>query len=354
MSALMHLEYFYFLLKLLLFVGMGGVIIAGSLYQYVGNKLNLFITMLCGLGGGLYLNTLVLYYYLYFFCNWEWCWYWLILAGVYTFLVYKAKDAIGLLLTHVTKKIIRVDKKILIAGLVILAFFFVGWSYYISTKSITEHDTLEYAVQGNIFYKNRCIRYVQHRYDNSSGFYYVGLHGFSFPLLGTFENITNEYFNSDNLFFRSINSIYGILIVLLVYFIGWEFTDKKYAVLICASMLLNYGFFETIMKYHLDNYRVFFFLLGVYLMYDILKESDKRILVVWSMVLGAQSNIHSLGFMLAIIELIVVFLFMDEIFTIKLKRVSLSGIIMLLSGGLHYVLDIFMGTGWIFKEIKFY
>ncbi|MBK8949151.1 MAG: hypothetical protein IPM68_09940 [Flavobacteriales bacterium] len=52
-----------------------------------------------------------------------------------------------------------------------------------------DHDVLEYGVQGRWFLDTLEATYQRLRFDAVSGFYYVGLHGFSFPLLFTWEGL---------------------------------------------------------------------------------------------------------------------------------------------------------------------
>lgn len=256
-------------------------------------------------------------------------------------------------------KIFLFSNKFLLLGFLILFLHvFVGWIFYISKKSLSEHDTLEYATLGKIFYQIKTIHYQKVPYFDNNGFYYVGLHGFSFPLLQTFELISNEVFmDSKNLFFRSINSIYGGLILMLGFLFLWEKVSFVYAFVYLILITSVYSFFETIMKYHIDNFRVFFILSCCYYILDLFRKNlilNFKHIGLLGLFLGAMANTHSLGFMLTFFILIGIFLTIQEKFFIKLKVITLITLMMMLFGGYHYIIDIFWGTGWIFQEIKFY
>ncbi len=352
-------SHIYWHLKIILFFFIGGFILFNLfLHKYysstqVSTILILFLLMM---GLSPYLSTLILYYSLLLVPHHS--------DGFYLFLVFLTYLIIyvyiyiNISIRNVWKIFVEtINKKIYQVVIIILLFMFFsyGWTYYISIKPITEHDTLEYAIQGKVFHEQKIIRYDSHRYDKNSGFYYVGLHGFSFPLLATLERMTNHFLNSKDYFFRSINSMYGILILLVFFLYSYEKTDLKYALIMSISLLFTYGFFETIMKYHIDNFRLFFLISSVYILvqfFDCIKE--KGHLHLLGVFLGAQSNAHSLCFMLACILLFSLFLFLPFVLRDRIKIVSYLFLIMLIYGGFHYILDIFFGTGWIFKEIKFY
>lgn len=347
-------NFYGFVFKLILvFLIIGGLMFAG-VSRYIKNFNNPLFLLISSMGMSMYLITLILYYSLMFFCDYDDVFYLSIIVFFLLLLFFwsrkNLKDAYMAIRPYFTET----NYVIKLVLLLLTLLFFVGWSYYIYTKKITEHDTLEYAVQGKVFYKDKCIYYDTYRYDKENFFFYVGLHGFSFPLIRTFEMMTNTFVNSGDLFFRSINSIYGGWILLLVFSVFYKITNVKYAFIVVLLLGLNYGFFETIMKYHIDNFRVFFLMMSVVWMYYLMQNTDINSAGVWGIMMGAQSNAHSLGFMIAFIQLLVFFIFCN--LSIQKRIVYSVWILFLLflSGGVHYVIDTFFGTGWIFKDIKFY
>lgn len=335
-----------------------GLLWTSLIHKFSKQLLPFSIQFLIGMGSSLYFITLVLYYLLLLFCNYSIEFYLSIIILLHVFLlIYVRKDLGYVLRESMNISVLnRLNRWVKILMILVLCLFYMGWNYYISKKFVTEHDTLEYAVQGNVFFKDRCINYSKHRYDKESGFYYVGLHGFSFPLIRTFENMSNKFLNSNDLFFRSVNSIYGLFIILIIMFVTIEKTSLLYGLIVSSALLLNYGFFENIMKYHLDNYRVFFVILSFYMMYVFLKTNSLHLLPLLSFILGAQGNIHSLGFMISIIQMMVLFFYLIKKFSWRagVKKFLIVGLLAMLFGGVHYLIDITAGTGWIFKDIKFY
>lgn len=353
-------SYYLFVLKLAIVFLAGGIIMAGMFQRLLNrtNSISSSLIILLGIGFSPFWISLVLYFSF------------LLLPGqsdvIYLFLIYGgflamgvyAKKQIAILLNCIRTQIGIIFKKhpfIFTLGIFSVLFVFTGWSYYITSKKLTEHDVLEYAVQGKIFYETKLISYSAHRIDAVSGFYYVGLHGFSFPLQATNERLLNTMLQTNtDLLFRSLNSIYGLLILFGLFVFGLKRNGKWFSLIFALGLLMSYGFFETIMKYHIDNFRIFFFLAAIFLAFSYLKNNDFKLLLFTAVFLGAQANAHSLGCLLAIVIIGVLFLFSVTPFLIRIKHFALFSIVFLIGGAFHYLLDVYMGTGWIFQEVKFY
>lgn len=254
-------------------------------------------------------------------------------------------------------KYVHKRSNLIVRSIIIILFtiFLLSWLYYTSTKIWYEHDKFEYAVQGKIFYEQKIIHYDLHRYDKNSGFYYVGLHGFSYLLLSTLERMTNSILDSGDYFFRSIDYIYGILVLLIFFIYSYEKTNLAYAFIITLSLLYTIGFFEILTRYYIDDFKIFFIISTIYLLvYCFTYLKDKNCLNIFALFLGAQSNAHSIGFILAGILLFSLFLFLPFTFKERIKIVFYLFILMIFYGGLHYLLDIIWGTRWVLdKEILY-
>lgn len=353
-------EYYLFLVKLLLVFFAGGLVIAGMIQKRfnVSGFISRSIVVLLGVGFAPYWIATILYYSL------------LILPGnsdmLYLFLAYGSLIAMGVyarksiveLLCYIADIFSHWRKNHLlltIGGIGVFIMFLLGWSWYISSKSLTEHDVLEYAVQGKVFYTTKVIGYSAHRLDELSGFYYVGLHGFSFPLQATNERLLNGIFHANSdYYFRALNSIYGMLILVGLFLFSLRRNGIWFALIFTFGLVISYGFFETIMKYHIDNFRIFFFLGTLYLSWNYLRTGTFNQLILVTIFLSAQANAHSLGCLLAIMFLGILFVFSETPIIERIKQFALVAVIFLLFGGLHYILDLTIGTGWIFQEVKFY
>jgi hypothetical protein len=353
-------EYYFFLFKLLLVFFAGGLVVAGAIQKFFNKAdyVDKSLVILLGIGFSPFLIALLVYYCLLIIPNQADALYLAITYGCFVAIgLITRKEIAGLLIgVKSTLAFFFKTKKILFLGAILMSMCFIfGWSFYLSSKHLTEHDVLEYAVQGKVFYESKLIGYSAHRYDPISGFYYVGLHGFSFPLQATNERMLNAIFGfQGDLLFKSFNSLYGILILAGLFIYSLKRNGFIFAASLGLSLTLSYGFFETIMKYHIDNFRIFYFMASIFLITVYLKKTDLRILVLTSIFLAAQANSHSLGCMLAILELLILFLLVNKSLLIKVKEFGIAAIVFLIFGALHYVLDVLIGTGWIFQEVKFY
>jgi hypothetical protein len=78
------------------------------------------------------------------------------------------------------------------------------------------------------------------------------------------------------------------------------------------------------------------------------------LVVLLGLFAGGQAYIHSLGVFIAVFISISFFVFYPSQIKEKVKFSLLLFLTILLSGGIHYIMDVFFGTGWIFQEIKYY
>lgn len=225
------------------------------------------------------------------------------------------------------------------------------WIFYVAEVPILGHDMFEYGTQGKIFYQQKQIAYSQNYYNSNSGFYYVGTHGFSFPLFSTLQNILNNifHFNKDY-YFRSITGYYWGLIAFTYFYLLYK---KNFLLATTGVMVLltTAGFTGMFGYYHIDTYRIFL-LMGafIFLMFA-LKAQKAPDIVMFGVFSGVASNAHSLNLIFVCIFILTYFIFARIPMRVRLKYATLVVLLTLIFGAYHYLLDIFIGTGWLLKDI---
>lgn len=238
------------------------------------------------------------------------------------------------------------DWKYAAAVIIFLASVF----FYASRKELTEHDTLEYALQGRHFFYHLSVYYTSIPYHAENGFYYVGLHGFAFPLIYTWESMVNQLFHSDSiLLFKAVNSVYALLLLLLVFAELRKF-GVRYAIVATIILALTSGFIFNALQFHLEMMRQFLFLAFVMFFINALIQHSFSALLVFSAIAGLQSTIHSIGAIAAAIAFAIVILklFITNLDK-KLFQSFLAVVFLITFGWMHYILDVLIGTGWILK-----
>jgi 4-amino-4-deoxy-L-arabinose transferase-like glycosyltransferase len=120
------------------------------------------------------------------------------------------------------------------------------------------------------------------------------------------------------------------------------------------ALALTYGFYLAFITYHIDCTRIFLLLLSLYFMASLLKYPGRKSALLFGAAAGLAAFAHSLGAFLVIIELLLVFVFLKQQMLNRIRLMSYSVVLVLLFGGLHYLIDTFYGTGWVFQEIKYY
>lgn len=225
---------------------------------------------------------------------------------------------------------------------------------FLANKPLVDHDVLEYAIQGRIFLRDGHIPYDQFRFDASSGFHYVGLHGFSFPLLFTWEGLLGNVFGvSSDLWARSMTMWYGWLLVAFVWAI-LRGIDRWVAVAGGIALTSSLAFLFMFTVYHLDSYRIFFFTVSVAAFIALFRAPSLERALFLALLCGAVSFIHSIGAILTGVLWFVVAVMLPVPLLQRSKWIAYCIGVMLAAGAVHYVVDVLFGTGWIFQDIIWY
>lgn len=217
------------------------------------------------------------------------------------------------------------------------------------------HDFLEYMVQGGYIFDNKAIIYTHEIYNEQTGFYYVGLHGWSFPLQYSLERLVDSFTTFGfGLYFQSLTLWYGLVILTVVYSELKKHFNTLYAISGILIMVFAKGFLIASSYSHIDSYRIFFFSLSVIFTLEMVNKPEARMIPLLAFVAGTSAFAHSLGVIVAVVLGATLVFYLQKDWVTRIKYALGFGLLTLVFGGIHYLLDIFYGTGWIFKEIDFY
>lgn len=355
-----------FILKCCFFFLLGGSA-CYALFQKVFEK-RIKLNIIINIGLGPVFATLLLYYLLILLPGFSSIFYLSIIVLIWLFiLIWKKKQALSFFINllafrHDFLNLFSFRKGLkhyLFAtnnlAFVILFLVFVFGVYQCLMTGVIGHDALEYMVQGKYFFEQKEILYQANNYHPSNGFYYVGLHGWSFPLQVTLEHLFDDLtFAGYDLYFRLLTPLYGILILALTYYFVKLKTSIEYGVAAIALLVFAKGFFIGISYVHIDAYRIFLISLAFMCLVNLIKFDRIINLILLSFVAGNAAFTHSLNVFIAFFIGLALVLFIQRNLLGKIKAGIVFTGLLLLFGGLHYVLDIIWGTGWIFGNLDYY
>jgi hypothetical protein len=222
------------------------------------------------------------------------------------------------------------------------------------SQGLTEHDILEYGTQGGIFLREMAIHYQPHHYDSDTGFYYVALHGFSFPLLFTWEGLLSAHAAQlDDPWVRSLTPFHAWLSVSLLWGVVRR-VDRWVAVWTTLAFGGSMGFFFLATVYHLDAIRIFLFMASTALLAAAVYRPNITTVGLLGWVCSAGAGFHSLGAIVGVMFGGLLLFTVPGRWKAKLAATTMFYAVFLVGGGIHYLMDVLFGTGWVFKDIVWY
>ena len=315
--------------------------------------------LLHSLGLGPAFTTLLLYYSFLLVPHRSNVFYLLLIAGVYFLLavtgrksfepLYKnIKSNIRNLFRIFRKPVFRKIENIILITIICvpLALYLFVYLTKILHQPLIGHDILNYGIMGRILFEEKSLAPIWVKNFANSGFLYGILHAPSFSLLLTWEELVNSFFHvKSDLYFKSISSYYGLLILGTQYY--WIAKKNKWlAILAAIALLSGLAFFLILFSKHIDSYRILLFGISwIYLAYAI-KEKDFLSLLMFGIFSGFAAFAHRIGVVLAVINCISFCIISKSNFKTRVIRTTIVIILILAFGGSHYVFDIIWGQGF--------
>jgi hypothetical protein len=220
------------------------------------------------------------------------------------------------------------------------------------------HDILIYGNIGKLYHQEKAVAYPGYIYNEKNGFFFPGSPKPSFSLLLTWEMILNGCFlrgegaehvqdMAFDTYFKSISAYYGLLILFLIFY--WLCRKNRYLALLgIVASLSGLRFFLMLINFHMDSFRIFFLLLSwIFLAYSI-KKRDRFSLFLLGAFSGFTAFTHLIGVVIAIINCTALFIFLERPFKERVLKTVLLFLLVLVFGGIHYLLEALYGAHWGF------
>ena len=300
------------------------------------------------------LVTLILYYLLWLLPCRSCMFYFLITA--FPFLVFigllsKSKAAFRELL-HDVMDIYRHRTILFILANMLVIFWVIVWIYTVINIHLENYDIIDYALMGKIFFQNKAITYQAINFYENYGYMYRGLHGYSYPLFSTWNNITNQVLGgSGDLYVRSVAGYYIILTAILCFYKIFRTTRNNYflASLAGALFLINPSLYYMMYSYNIDPFRIFYLTAAMFMFLNFISNANLYNLVLFGIISGLTANSHAIGAVFVPVFLCAYLLFGEKGLLLKVKECGLILAVALIFGGGHYIVEIIWGAGWIFN-----
>ena len=235
----------------------------------------------------------------------------------------------------------------------IVLTFSITWFYWCNTALLADSDVLEYATQAKIFNHTHAIVYDGVRFNDQTCYLYVALHGFSFPLFGTWNFIIGDVLqHSNDLYFKSISGYYLLMLAVLIFITLYRIIgkNKDYAFLGVLFLFLAPVSLEFFCFFTIDTFRVYFLTAGMIVFLRYMYMPNKFLLTLFGIIGGIMVNSHAIGAIFMPWILISMIIFLKSSFFSRIKNVLYLCLIILLFGGIHYILQVLWGDGWLYPR----
>jgi hypothetical protein len=233
---------------------------------------------------------------------------------------------------------------------VIIFFVFLLSLAYSAWRPLTEHDTFEYMFLGKQLAIKKLLSISNYRFDETSGSFFVGLHGLLYPLLFTWQVFLNQFMHIDSeWWFKSLSGYYTVLFIAM--FSGFIKTINHKLILFGLGLLFtSYAMVFSMLQFHLEMIRLFLFVAVLSIVISFL-NAPKNQLNILGLVLGLQAGIHFIGLVISILGFVLIFFFLKQSFINRIKMLGIPFIIFLFAGALHYLLEYLLGDGYWWQKI---
>lgn len=213
-------------------------------------------------------------------------------------------------------------------------------------QPLNGHDVLIYANQGRILFDEKSLWTVIYTkfYTNAPP---------SFSLLLTWEELINFPFQvKSDLYFKSVNTYYGLLILSVMFY--WVAKQNKWAAVLSVFALLSgVSFFVSLLQPHVDLYRIFFLSISfIWLAYSV-KEKDYLSLLLFGIFSGFTAFAHRIGIVVAVINCFVFFITIECNFRTRILKILMVVLLIIAFGGDHYMFDLIWGKGDWIKPLRY-
>lgn len=346
---------FFFLIKFLLTAVLFSLVIGMALVKWnmkntMEQRLSNLELVAYSLGLGPVVTVLMLYYLLMLLPGMGNLFYFLFIMAVYAGLAVWARESFLIIIDEIKTTLKKgIHFTVIIIAVLIAAFLVMYLSNTLQTP-LEGHDILVHGNIGKYYFAEKDLSYRDYIHNEQNGFFYRGSPKPAVSLLLTWELILNHVISEpsqsrQDLYFRSISAYYGLLILLLCYRLLYR--QNKYLALVGVVVLLSgLQFFLGLVHYHLDSYRVYFFLLSwVFLVYS-LEKPNRFPVILLGLFSGLAAFTHLLGAAAAVLNLSALFIFYKGSFKNRVINALIVAAAIIVSGGIHYILEIFIGASW--------
>jgi hypothetical protein len=214
---------------------------------------------------------------------------------------------------------------------------------------IIGHDFLVYGIMGKILYAEKSLDPIWIDNFSTQGFIYgIVRKPPSLSLILTWELIISSFFSENNdLYFKSVSIYYSILIVMILYIL----LSKKnipLAILGVFALITAQEFFNTMLFVHIDSFRIFFHSVSLIFLFYSIKHKDGFSILMLGICSGLSTFSHTIGLVLAALNPIVLFIFLEE--KLKLRFLKTLNVVscMFLFGASHQIFNLVWGRNWLF------
>lgn len=231
----------------------------------------------------------------------------------------------------------------------ILFFLYFIFSFFLFFfRNLSNHDTIMYALIGNIITQTTKIEFSNYKFSELYGIVIGSHHGYGFSMFKVIENIFNFNNGNSDFYYRFIPIINGAYLLGIIYIYLTQKINKIVALYSASLLFFSGAFIFLLSTYGSRTISYAVFVLSNILLFELSLTNKKSNLLLFSLSVGLGSTIHSIIFILFPAQMLIFFLLNKENFLKRIFNILLISFLVFIFGASNYFFEIFYGDGWIF------
>jgi hypothetical protein len=176
------------------------------------------------------------------------------------------------------------------------------------------------------------------------------MHALLYPILYSWQVLFYSFFEMDSFLWFKWIAIYYYLLFLAVIYLAVKSINAQLGVVFVVLAAFTYGLFFSALQFHLESIRLYLIVISWLVLYESFK-SKNSFYQLSGLILGLQAGIHFIGLVLSLVMIASILVLPYYPLMKRIRIFAVQGFVFMLFGAVHYLFEGFLGDGYWIKMI---